>query len=147
MDKTISIISKNKKTTFEIGKLIGKMLSNGGIILLSGNLGCGKTIIVKGIASFLGIKDAITSPTFDILKSYLISKKKKTFFYHIDAYRLKDNDDISDLEEIINNDNCVVAIEWPEKIKKIIHKPFLEVLIKYGKSVNSREIFFKYYGE
>ena len=146
MSKKIEIISNNKNETFKIGKLIGKILLNNGngIILLSGDLGSGKTALVKGIAFFLGIKETITSPTFDILKSYQINKNKM-LFYHIDAYRLKNINNIG-LEEIINSDNCIVAIEWPEIVKKIIYKPFLEVMIKYEKERNKRKIIFNISG-
>ncbi|MBP5301584.1 MAG: tRNA (adenosine(37)-N6)-threonylcarbamoyltransferase complex ATPase subunit type 1 TsaE [Bacilli bacterium] len=136
--KKMVILSKNCSDTFRIGKLIGNYLTNNDAVLLSGDLGSGKTVLVKGIAKSLGIKEEITSPTFDILKCY--KKNSSISLCHIDAYRLKSGDDIG-LEDIINSNKNIVVIEWPNFIKKAIHKPCLEIELKYTKkNVNFRQI-------
>ena len=95
--------TKPQKTAFVIG--------------LKGNLGGGKTTFLQGFAKGLGIKEKITSPTFVIMKNY-------ENFYHIDCYRIYKAKEILDLgfQEIISNPKNIVAIEWAERIKKILPK-------------------------
>jgi len=82
---------------------------------LKGNLGGGKTTFVQGFAKGLGIKEKILSPTFNIFKKY-------KNFYHIDCYRIKREKEAIDLgfQEIFSNPENIVAVEWPENIKKIM---------------------------
>jgi tRNA threonylcarbamoyladenosine biosynthesis protein TsaE len=87
------------------------------ILGLKGNLGGGKTTFLQGFARGLGIKEKILSPTFVIMKKF-------GNFYHIDCYRINKPEEILELgwEEIINNPKNIVAIEWPEKVKKLLPK-------------------------
>ena len=96
-----------------------KLLSKKRIVLLYGDLGAGKTQLVKIVGEKLGIKKNISSPTFLISKHYPI--KGKFTLYHYDLYRLKN---FSELVEIgfldaISDINCIVFIEWPDKIKNV----------------------------
>ena len=77
---------------------------------------------MQGFAKGLGIKEKILSPTFVILKKFLV--KKNASFYHIDCYRLKNEKDILELgfKEMISNPDNIIAVEWPEKIKKVMPK-------------------------
>ena len=92
------------------------------VIALFGNLGGGKTTFLQGFAKGLRIKEKILSPTFVILKRY-------GNFYHIDCYRLKNHEDILDLDfiNIISNPKNIVAVEWPEKIKKLLPENTIEI--------------------
>jgi len=106
------------------------------IIGLEGELGGGKTTFLQGFAKGLGIKEKILSPTFVIIKRFPIPKKRNrvTFkrnsvpflsnFYHIDCYRIKKPKELLDLDfkEIILNPKNIVAIEWADKVKKIMPK-------------------------
>ncbi len=120
--------------------------NKGRILALYGDLGSGKTTFVQGLGKGLGIKKRMTSPTFLIIKSYDIDNKKikEKYFYHIDLYRIKSNDDVLGLEldEIINNKQNIVVIEWPEKLKKILPKNVINVHFEYL-SINKRRIEFK----
>jgi tRNA threonylcarbamoyladenosine biosynthesis protein TsaE len=82
---------------------------------LTGNLGGGKTTFMQGFAKGLGIKDKILSPTFVIMKHF-------GNFYHIDCYRINKPEEILELgfKEIITDPKNIVAVEWPEKIKKFL---------------------------
>lgn len=114
---------KNNKTAFIVG--------------LQGDLGGGKTCFLQGFAKGLGIKEKITSPTFVIMKKFKINhltvkphayrQAGFSHFYHIDCYRIKDPREISGIgfKEIISNPQNIVAIEWVEKIKKILPKDTL----------------------
>jgi len=132
--------AKNIKETGKIAKtFLQKILkdkNHGGkatIVCLSGNLGAGKTALVKEVAQHLGIKRKIQSPTFVIMKKYLLKNKKHKFLFHLDAYRLKDEKELSYLgwEEIIEDQGHLVFIEWPENVSKIIparaHRIFISI--------------------
>ena len=105
-------ISKSQKDTEKIGqKLAKRLITDGGIVLLEGPLGAGKTALVKGIARGLGIKRPISSPTFVFLKIY-------DQLYHLDLYRLNSPEEFEILgvrELIENNDKKIFVIEWPSR--------------------------------
>lgn len=123
-------ITNSENETFEYAKKFAKNLIGGEIIGLKGDLGAGKTVFTKGIAASLGVKENVNSPTFVIMKIYELKNKtggiKKLI--HIDAYRLKKNEEIKNLgiEDFINKDNLII-IEWPENINIKTNR---DVLIK-----------------
>lgn len=92
------------------------------VIGLTGQLGSGKTTFLQGFAKGLGVKEKILSPTFILMKKFQIPKSKT--FYHIDCYRLEKPEEILALgfKEIISNPGNIVAIEWTERIRKILPK-------------------------
>lgn len=128
------ITTKNEKETFAIGVNLAKKLKGGEVLALFGDLGAGKTKFLQGLAKGLGVKNKVNSPTFNILKIYKIKGDKtiKTFC-HIDAYRLPSEKDLITLgvEEYFQDENTVTAIEWAEKIKKILPKKTIMVDIKH----------------
>lgn len=93
------------------------------VLGLRGELGGGKTTFLQGFANGLGIKDKILSPTFVIYRKSQIPSNFQ-FFYHFDCYRIQKPKDLLDLglKEIISNPQNIVAIEWADKIKKILPK-------------------------
>ena len=93
------------------------------VIGLLGDLGGGKTTFIQGFAKGLGIKQRITSPTFVIMRRYQTGRSDR-FFYHFDCYRIQKPKEILDLgfQEIISNPQNIVAIEWAERIEKIMPK-------------------------
>jgi len=93
------------------------------VISLKGDLGSGKTTFVQGLAIGLEIKDKILSPTFVLMKKYKIPNTKKQF-YHVDCYRIKKAQDLSalNLEKLFLNPQNIIAIEWAERIEKILPK-------------------------
>lgn len=105
------IISKNQSETEKIGQdFASRYLSRGGVILLNGPLGAGKTAFVRGFAKGLGIKTPITSPTFVFLKIY-------SRLYHLDLYRLDSPEQFEMLgvtEYLENDGDKIFLIEWPE---------------------------------
>ena len=109
--------------TINIGKKIGSILKSGDVVLLTGDLGAGKTHIAKGIGLALGVKRIINSPTFTIVKEYSGDNLK---FYHLDLYRLDGLINDFDLEEYIESDG-VCAIEWPHQIDEIIPNEYLNI--------------------
>ena len=111
------IISSSEDDTFALGKKIASLLKKGSVIALKGPLGAGKTCFTKGIAKGLGINEEVTSPTYTIISEY----ESSIPFYHIDAYRLRGDDDFYAIggEEIIYGGGISV-IEWSERIPGFI---------------------------
>jgi tRNA threonylcarbamoyladenosine biosynthesis protein TsaE len=93
---------------------IAKEIKPGATILLSGDLGAGKTTFAQMLAKQLGVKDNVTSPTFNILKEY---ECDLGVFYHMDAYRLKDGSDEGEFDDYLYDEYRVMVIEWPEYIE------------------------------
>lgn len=124
-------ISNSESETFNLGFEWGKQAIPGMIFGFSGELGAGKTQLVKGIARGVGIEQVITSPTFAIVNEYTLSRAK---FAHIDLYRLNGAEDIAriGLDEYLNGE-YIVAIEWADKWFGILNKnspsPFPKALI------------------
>lgn len=141
-NKDVEILSKSIIDTNKIGEIIAKHLKEKDVILLSGDLGAGKTSLTKAIAKGLGIKEEVNSPTFNILKCYFKdTNDSKLSLYHIDAYRLEDvneeNKNIG-LEEVIDGDG-VAIIEWPQFIEEFIDKNLsLNIQITINNIDNSR---------
>ncbi|OGZ78998.1 MAG: tRNA (adenosine(37)-N6)-threonylcarbamoyltransferase complex ATPase subunit type 1 TsaE [Candidatus Staskawiczbacteria bacterium RIFOXYB1_FULL_37_44] len=105
------------------------------VIALHGNLGGGKTTFLQGFAKGLGIKEKILSPTFIIYRKFCIPKNGRSSIltnkrlFHFDCYRINKSEEILELgfKEIISNPENIVAIEWPEKIKKYLPKNFIKI--------------------
>ena len=121
------IVTHNQEETKEVGHKLAALLPNGSVVLLKGDLGAGKTTLVRGVAEALGITDKITSPTFNIMKLYLKGKKP---LVHIDAYRLEDHNVDIGLDEFIGIEKGLTFIEWPAYIANLIPSNAVSINIK-----------------
>ena len=96
-------------------------LSEGSVLLLNGELGAGKTTLVKALGSGLGIKKTITSPTFTLMNIYSI-ENHETFhtLCHIDTYRIEDIKDFREIgiDAYIGQPGVLTIVEWPEKVQE-----------------------------
>jgi len=143
-------ITKSHKQTQKLGgkfarEILKMPLQKDAVVLgLQGNLGSGKTTFLQGLAKGFGINEKILSPTFVILKRFEVPGFRFNDFYHIDCYRLKNEKDILELgfKKIIFDSRNIVAIEWPEKIKKVLPKNVILIEFKFI-SKNKRKINFK----
>ena len=125
--KELVFKTNNEMETIQLGERLARLIPDGSTLLLQGDLGAGKTTLVRGIAKGLNIKDVVQSPTFNIMKIYLKGDRP---LIHIDAYRLADiNNDIG-LDEYIGFETGVTVIEWPNYIKNLIPDGSIEVNIK-----------------
>lgn len=115
------------------------------IIALKGPLGGGKTTFAQGFARGLGIKEKILSPTFVIRKRFPLRSCFFSNLYHLDCYRIPTPKELISLgiKEILNNQENIILIEWPEKIKKLLRKPFIEISFSFLKK--GRQIRIKTY--
>ncbi len=120
-------ISYTEADTDRVASELFKSLDSGPkatIVGLSGDLGAGKTTLVKSIAKLLGITETITSPTFVIAKWYETQNEKFQKLIHIDAYRIEDAKELEVIgwESIKNEPNTLVVIEWPEKVEGLLEE-------------------------
>ena len=129
------VISKSASETQRLAAKIMLNLRPGDVVVLTGDLGAGKTTFVGGALAALGYNEHVISPTFNILKCYF---EVKPNVFHIDAYRLEDQNIDIGLDEYIES-NGVTFIEWPKFIEPIIPNKHLEVSFRRI-SDNEREI-------
>jgi tRNA threonylcarbamoyladenosine biosynthesis protein TsaE len=109
-------VSRDPGETLKLGEQIGAQLTGGEIILLDGPLGAGKTVLVKGLASALGIDpNEVTSPSFTLVNPYA----GRLQLFHIDLYRLDEGASAAhavDLEELLSNERAIMVIEWAHRL-------------------------------
>ncbi len=112
------ITVKSPKAMKKLGKNIASELHGGDVILLTGELGAGKTVFCKGLAEGLGVNAQVVSPTFTIMNEY---DGEKYRFCHFDAYRLADESEAygAGLTDFIGNEKCVCAVEWWENVEPL----------------------------
>ena len=117
-------ISKSENDTIEFANNLANQLKNGDIIVLSGDLGSGKTKFTQGILKHFDLENEISSPTFTIVNEY---HKDKTNIYHFDVCRLTDSDEFYAIggDEYLNNGICI--IEWGEIIEDILPNDYIKI--------------------
>ena len=129
----IEIVTNNANETMELGQKIAELATAGSVFCLTGDLGAGKTTLVRGIAQALKIKSVVQSPTFNIMKIYFDGIKP---LIHIDAYRLADVDTDIGLDEYIGYETGLTVIEWPMFIERLIPENSNEInIINIGENV------------
>lgn len=129
------IILNSLDDTADIAKEIASELetyskNKASIIFLEGDLGSGKTTLVKEILKSLGLSEPVTSPTFTIIEPYLIKDKK---IYHIDLYRIESRKELEVLgiEEYSAENDCLIFIEWPEKAEGFFSEYDLKIRLSH----------------
>jgi tRNA threonylcarbamoyladenosine biosynthesis protein TsaE len=107
--------SASERETFELAKSLAESFQGHEVVLLTGELGAGKTIFAKGIAAGLGLEDThqVCSPSFTLVNIY----QAKYPVFHIDLYRLGKNAEILDLGWEDYLDRGIIIVEWAEKLK------------------------------
>jgi tRNA threonylcarbamoyladenosine biosynthesis protein TsaE len=151
------IITNSFSETQKLGEDFAKNLKERAVICLHGDLGSGKTTFTQGFAKGLEIKNKIISPTFIIIRTYVIPDlpvlseaegirnpednkldsrfrgNDKRMFYHIDLYRIENEKDVEGLGilEIINDPENIVIIEWSEKIEHLLPSRRINVVFNY----------------
>lgn len=136
-DTTHRLDSTSSDDTLLIGEAIGEALVGGEVIELVGDLGAGKTQLVRGIAKGAGSTDQVQSPTFTIEREY---QGAELTIHHYDFYRLHDAGVmLEQLSEVIGDDEAVVIIEWSEVVEKILPEDRIRVDIS-STSKTGREL-------
>lgn len=117
--------SHNEEELIALGQVIGRSLQAGDVLVLTGDLGAGKTTLTKGIAQGLEIKQMIKSPTYTIVREY----EGRLPLYHLDVYRIGDDPDSIDLDDFLYGDG-VTVIEWGELLDASLLDDFLRIIIE-----------------
>ena len=148
----MEIYLKSLKDTQKLAKNLAQEIKKGDFsaVALYGDLGAGKTTFVQFLAKALGVKEKVLSPTFVIMKTFVLPKRdantrmhandtnKFKFLVHIDTYRLKSAKDLLSLglKDILKDPENILIIEWPEKIAKYLPKNTKKI---YFKVKNAKE--------
>lgn len=138
-------VSHNENETKEIAKLLASKLERGDIVVLSGDLGSGKTKFTEGFLSFWDLEDEISSPTFTIVNEHT---KGNTNIFHLDVYRLDSLGEFYSIggTEYFTNGICV--IEWGELLEDILPNNYIKIkFTKDEQDENIRYLDFRAYGE
>ena len=131
-------ISKSEEDTINFATDFAKNLKVGDIIILSGELGSGKTKFTQGVLKYFGLENEISSPTFTIVNEY---NTKNTNIYHFDLYRLSDIDEFYAIggEEYLSNGICI--FEWGEMLEDVLKNNYTKITFKKSSSEDDyREI-------
>lgn len=118
------IISNSEEETKLIGRKFAKDLKKGDVIVLTGDLGSGKTKFTEGVLQFFGLENEISSPTFNIVNEYV---NRDVNVYHFDVYRLEDEDEFYAIggEEYFEKGICL--IEWGEMIEHALPNKYIQI--------------------
>ena len=128
---TLSSLEDTKKLGQELAKEILKRKGEASfVVFLDGDLGTGKTTLVKEIIFTLGVKEKVKSPTFTIIEPYELNNEN---IYHVDLYRIIDPSELEiiGLREYLNESNAIIFIEWPEKSYGYLKKFDLKISLKH----------------
>ena len=133
---SIEIHVKSAAQTLKLGEMIGKTLNPGTIIALTGELGVGKSVLVKGIAKGLGVEEEPNSPTFVIMNCY----EGRLPLFHFDLYRVADEDELTAMgyEEFFFGEG-VSAVEWADRVPGIFPAGTIEIGITIPMEEGSEE--------
>lgn len=131
----ITAATKSAEDTRGLGEALSRLVKPGDIVLLSGDLGAGKTTLAQGFARGLGVTDQIVSPTFVLVRLY----KGRLPMIHADAYRMDNLDEVTDLDlpELLD-EGGVALVEWGDVIAPMLPADYLDVAIELGDADDDR---------
>lgn len=117
-------ISNSENETKQFAKDFASKLNNRSVVVLTGELGCGKTKFVEGFLSYFGLENEISSPTFTIVNEY---KNENATIYHFDVYRLSDSSEFYEIGGDEYFDKGICLIEWGELIEDALPKNYIHI--------------------
>jgi len=134
--------------TLGLGEMVSEILRSAGkLVILRGDLGAGKTTLVKGIAAALGAatEDDVVSPTFTLVHTFA---GRKVTLYHLDVYRLETERELATLgiEEMIEEPDALVLVEWGDKFPSLVEAADAEVILSVGEVENERLLHIRWRG-
>ncbi|MBT5855443.1 tRNA (adenosine(37)-N6)-threonylcarbamoyltransferase complex ATPase subunit type 1 TsaE [bacterium] len=114
-------------------------LSDGSVILLTGELGAGKTTFVSSLAKTLGITDPVSSPTFALIQTY---EGGKGPLHHMDLYRLRSETDCAslDLDRYLPPKKGITCIEWPDRLGSLLPENVIQIHLEYSDAPTARDL-------
>lgn len=133
--------------TKKLAKRVAEKLTPGDVVVLSGDLGSGKTTFVKFLVEALGFDAKVQSPTFVICRKYIGGKGPIKVVNHIDLYRIQDKGDLEDLgvSELLAEEDAISVIEWPDLIEDQLPQGTMKITFEYIdenlRRVNARDLY------
>jgi tRNA threonylcarbamoyladenosine biosynthesis protein TsaE len=125
--------TRSVEGTLALGETLAEMLRPPMLVILRGEVGAGKTTLVKGIAAALGaaVEEDVTSPTFTLVHEYEI---ERVHLFHLDLYRLETEEQIAvlGLEEMLAEPNALVLVEWGERFESVLKLASGEIFMEQG---------------
>ena len=135
----LELSTGDEEQTRDLGARLGAVLKTGDILLLSGDLGTGKTCLTQGLGRGLGCAGIVTSPSFVIMNEY----PGRELLFHCDLYRMEDVEELDDLGLWDYAERGVLVIEWPERGAELLPGDGLVVQLRYGDSEKQRRFSFE----
>ena len=141
MNTKLKITSNSPENSISLGKTLGKNLDGGKGILLTGDLGTGKTTMITGICESLEVKQKVKSPTFVLAWLY----EGKYPVYHIDLYRLADYDELENIgwEEMVE-DTKIYLVEWADRFELPYTEAAIRIFLDYGEDQYQRHFIIEF---
>ncbi|MGD9933459.1 MAG: tRNA (adenosine(37)-N6)-threonylcarbamoyltransferase complex ATPase subunit type 1 TsaE [Dehalococcoidia bacterium] len=143
MADALEVLTADEEQTRALGERIGRSLKRGDVLLLSGDLGTGKTCLTQGIGRGLDCKGNVNSPSYVLMNEY---EGRETLF-HADLYRIEDVEELDDLGLWDYAERGVLVIEWPERGPELLPGDGLVVELRYGDVERQRRLRFMPRGE
>ena len=136
----ISVRTSSVEETRDLASLLKKVFKAGDVVVLSGDLGAGKTAFTQGLGLALGIENPITSPTFTLANRY----DGELTLNHLDVYRLEHLQEVEELglSELIDS-NSLTVIEWGDVISSVLTEGYLEISLNLGEGIGDRIVDFR----
>ncbi|MEX2080381.1 MAG: tRNA (adenosine(37)-N6)-threonylcarbamoyltransferase complex ATPase subunit type 1 TsaE [Dehalococcoidia bacterium] len=135
----LEMASSGEEVTRSFGERLGKLLKQGDVVLLSGELGTGKTCLTQGIGRGLDCRAQVNSPSFVLMNEY----PGRETLYHVDLYRIEDVEDLDELGLWDYAERGVLVIEWPERGADLIPGDGLVIELRYGDVDRQRRLRFR----
>lgn len=134
----MTVVTRSEAETRRLGERLGRLLKGLDVVLLTGELGSGKTTFTKGLARGAGFKGRVVSPTFGLARVY---RGRKSVIYHLDLYRVA-ADDTGDIgiEEYVCDPRGLCVVEWPEAGQAYYPADRLEVRLAHARGGKARKI-------
>ena len=141
----IEIVSNSEEDTINLAEKIAKQLKKGDIIVLSGELGSGKTKFTEGILKYFNLQEEISSPTFTIVNEY---NSEKFNIYHFDVYRISDIDEFLEIGGDEYFEKGISIIEWGEMIENILPNNYMKIsFYRNNQNINKRILKIEFFGD
>jgi tRNA threonylcarbamoyladenosine biosynthesis protein TsaE len=133
----LETVTRSSEQTRSLGARIGSVLRAGDVVSLAGDLGAGKTVFAKGVATALGVRDDVVSPTFTLVREYAA----RVPFVHIDVYRLDRFQEVHDLgfDELVSG-SSVTVVEWGDRVSALLPVERLDVTLRFGPADDDRVV-------
>jgi len=136
-DQKFSVSSQSSEQSLALGSRLGHILQLGDVVEFVGDLGGGKTTLIKGIAQGLGIEQTVTSPTYNIQRSYKLPNGGT--LEHYDLYRLGDYEILlQEMREIIETGDAIICVEWADHFRESLQADRFVVEVHYLNGDNRR---------